>query len=131
EKISEYGVELLETKTVKTFESEEDFFQHFHLHFIPPEAREDQGEIEQAKEANPFPYVKNEHIIGDLHMHTTWSDGAHSIEEMAEAARKRGYKYIAITDHSQFLRVANGLTVDRLKKQHEYIRKLNETYDDF
>ncbi|MDV2686868.1 PHP domain-containing protein, partial [Alkalihalophilus lindianensis] len=66
----------------------------------------------------------------DLHMHTTWSDGAHSIEEMVEACRSRGYRYMAITDHSQYLKVANGLTAERLLKQHEEIKKLNQKYDD-
>jgi DNA polymerase (family 10) len=64
-------------------------------------------------------------------MHSAWSDGAYSIEEMAEACRKKGYKYMAITDHSQFLKVANGLTVERLKKQREEIDRLNAKYDDF
>jgi DNA polymerase (family 10) len=71
------------------------------------------------------------HIKGDLHMHSTWSDGAFSIAEMAEACRKKGYRYIAITDHSKFLKVANGLTVERLKRQQEEIARLNEKYDDF
>lgn len=63
-------------------------------------------------------------------MHSTWSDGAHSIEEMVEACRKRGYRYMAITDHSQFLKVANGLTPERIRQQREEIKKLNEKYDD-
>lgn len=130
EKISEYGVETIGSKTMKTFPSEEAFFQHFHLHYIPPEAREDQGEIEKAEAETAFPYVTDDQIVGDLHMHTTWSDGAHTIEEMVEYARNRGYEYIAITDHSEYLKVANGLTVERLKQQHEYIRRLNEKYDD-
>ncbi|WP_035664000.1 DNA polymerase/3'-5' exonuclease PolX [Halalkalibacter akibai] len=125
EKISEYGVENVETGEVKTFESEEAFFAHFNLDWIPPEAREDQGEVE-----NAFDYIKDEDIVSDLHMHTTWSDGAHSIEDMIEAARKKGYQYIAITDHSQYLRVANGLSVARLKEQHARIRELNDQYDD-
>ena len=69
-------------------------------------------------------------IKGDLHMHSTWSDGAHSIEEMVNACRARGYKYMAITDHSKYLKVANGLTVERLLQQKEEIKKLNEKYDD-
>ena len=70
-------------------------------------------------------------IRGDLHVHSTWSDGHHSIREMAEAARAKGYEYIAITDHSQSLSVARGLTPDRLKAQIEEIRALNEQWDDF
>lgn len=129
EKISEYGVENTETGDVKTFADESAFFKHFGLTYIPPEAREDQGEVELFKEAHAL--VTLEDIRADLHMHTTWSDGAHSIEEMAEAARQRGYEYIAITDHSKFLRVANGLSEERLKEQHAKIRELNERYDDF
>ncbi|MFC0469487.1 DNA polymerase/3'-5' exonuclease PolX [Halalkalibacter kiskunsagensis] len=132
ESISEYGVENVETGEVKTFQNEKEFFAHFHLPFIPPEAREDQGEVELAAKKDKAPiYITNEEILSDLHMHTTWSDGAHSIEDMAETARKRGYEYIAITDHSKYLRVANGLSVERLKEQHEKIRKLNKQYDDF
>ena len=83
EKISEYGVENLETGEVKTFENEEDFFAHFGLPFIPPEVREDGKEIELIKE---YPnLIQFSDIQGDLHMHTTWSDGAFSIEEMVQA----------------------------------------------
>ncbi|NSL51542.1 DNA polymerase/3'-5' exonuclease PolX [Calidifontibacillus erzurumensis] len=129
EKISEYGVEVLETGELLTFDSEEEFFKHFDLKFIPPEIREDQGEVEAAKEGS-IDIITLDNIKGDLHMHTTWSDGAYSIQEMVEAARKKGYSYIAITDHSQYLRVANGLTAERLRKQREEINRLNELYDD-
>lgn len=129
EKISEYGVVHTETEEVRTFPTEEAFFNHFGLHYIPPEAREDQGEVELFQEKQLL--VELQHIRSDLHMHTTWSDGAHSIADMAEMARKRGYEYIAITDHSKFLRVANGLDEERLKRQMEEIKKLNEMYDDF
>jgi DNA polymerase (family X) len=129
EKISEYGVEVIETGEVMTFTSEEQFFAHFGLPFIPPELREDGSEVERYQ-AN-YPLIKLSDIKGDLHMHSTWSDGAFSLEEMAEACRKKGYEYMAITDHSQFLKVANGLTVERLKKQRKEIERLNAKYDDF
>jgi DNA polymerase (family X) len=129
EKISEYGVEVIETGEVMTFTSEEQFFAHFGLPFIPPELREDGSEVERYQANDPL--IKLSDIKGDLHMHSTWSDGAFSLEEMAEACRKKGYKYMAITDHSQFLKVANGLTVERLKKQREEIERLNAKYDDF
>ncbi|MFD1706364.1 DNA polymerase/3'-5' exonuclease PolX [Siminovitchia sediminis] len=128
EKISEYGVENTETGIVTTFKAEADFYRHFHLPFIPPEIREDGKEVDEYDESRPL--IQAKEIKGDLHMHTTWSDGAFSIEEMVEACRKKGYQYMAITDHSQFLRVANGLTVDRLKRQNEEIKKLNDKYDD-
>ncbi|MFJ7511260.1 DNA polymerase/3'-5' exonuclease PolX [Peribacillus simplex] len=129
EKISEYGVEVTETGDVLTFETEEQFYNHFGLPFIPPELREDGTEVEHydAKE----PLISLEAIKGDLHMHTTWSDGAHTIEEMIEACRAKGYRYMAITDHSQYLKVANGLTVERLREQKRIIHELNEKYADF
>ena len=91
--------------------------------------REDGTEVEEYQE--DLGIITLEDIKGDLHMHTTWSDGAHSIEEMVEACRAKGYQYMAITDHSQYLKVANGLTVERLRQQREEIRKINEKYDDF
>ncbi|WP_020060057.1 DNA polymerase/3'-5' exonuclease PolX [Bacillus sp. 123MFChir2] len=128
EKISEYGVENLETGEVQTFETEEAFFAHFGLPFIPPEVREDGKEIDLTKQYPNF--VQFSHIQGDLHMHTTWSDGAFSIEEMVQACRARGYKYMAITDHSQYLKVANGLTKERLREQGKEIERLNAKYLD-
>jgi DNA polymerase (family X) len=129
EKISEYGVEILETGEILKFSSEEEFYQHFDLPFIPPEIREDGKEVDVI--TNDMDLIDLSDIKGDLHMHSTWSDGAYSIEEMAEACRKRGYQYMAVTDHSQYLKVANGLTPERLLKQKEEIKKLNEKYDDF
>ncbi|MBN9655308.1 DNA polymerase/3'-5' exonuclease PolX [Halobacillus sp. GSS1] len=129
EKISEYGIEKVETGEVQTFETEEEFFQHFGLHFIPPEVRENYGEVEKFKE--PIELVELENIRGDLHMHSTWSDGAQSIKEMAERAKAKGYEYIAITDHSKYLRVANGLNEERLRLQRKEIDKVNAEMEDF
>ena len=128
EKISEYGVEIEESEEVLTFSDETAFFQHFGLNYIPPEMREATGEIELFKEKQDF--IELTDIRGDLHMHTTWSDGAQSLDEMVNKARDKGYEYIAITDHSKFLRVANGLDENRLRKQREDIAALNEKYDD-
>lgn len=128
EKISEYGVENVETGEILTFSSEEEFFKHFDLPFIPPEIREDGKEVEDFSAHEDL--IELSDINGDLHMHSTWSDGAHSIEEMVEACIAKGYKYMAITDHSQYLKVANGLTRERLLQQKEEIKKLNEKYDD-
>ncbi|MDY0396914.1 DNA polymerase/3'-5' exonuclease PolX [Virgibacillus halophilus] len=131
EKISEYGVENVASQEILQFTDEEQFYAHFNLRYIPPELREDSGEIEafaERKIAEGLLHLS--HIKGDLHMHTTWSDGAQSLEEMAEAARRKGYEYIAITDHSKFLRVANGLDETRLRKQKEEINRLNERYAD-
>ncbi len=129
EKISEYGVEKSETGEVITFSSEAEFYAHFDLPLIPPEMREDGKEVEEYKD--DYGLLSLSDIKGDLHMHTTWSDGAHSIEEMVEACRKKGYQYMAITDHSQYLKVANGLTAERLREQREEIRRLNKKYEDF
>jgi DNA polymerase (family X) len=128
EKISEYGVENAETGEVTTFQTEEEFFDHFGLSWIPPELREDGREIDHY--SKDYGLIALKDIQGDLHMHSTWTDGAHSLEEMIEACRKKGYKYMAFTDHSQYLKVANGLTAERLLKQRDEIRKLNEKYDD-
>lgn len=128
EKISEYGVENNESGEVMTFETEAEFYAHFGLPFIPPEIREDGKEVEIYTAETEL--ISLEDIKGDLHMHTTWSDGAFSIEEMVEACRAMGYKYMAITDHSQYLKVANGLTPERLRQQKEEIKRLNERYND-
>lgn len=126
EKISEYGVENNETGEILTFESEEQFFKHFGLPFIPPELREDGHEVEDF--TNKLELITIEDIKGDLHMHSTWSDGAHSIEEMVKSCIQKGYKYIAITDHSQYLRVANGLTPERMRRQIDEIKQLRPKY---
>lgn len=125
--ISEYGVED-EHGEVHTFESEKAFFNHFDLPFIPPVLRQDGRELDRVDEIETLVDIKD--IRADLHMHTTWSDGGYSIREMIEAARGKGYSHIVITDHSQFLRVANGLTPDRLRQQIAEIRDLNDQYDD-
>ncbi|SDN56793.1 DNA polymerase/3'-5' exonuclease PolX [Alkalicoccus daliensis] len=122
EKISEYGVEKEETGEVLHFETEEEFFAHFNLPFIPPEVREGMYELEE----NHDNLAVLEDIQGDLHMHTTWSDGAQSLEEMIDQCASKGYNFMAITDHSQYLKVANGLTVERLERQHKEIKELQK-----
>ncbi|TMW71655.1 DNA polymerase/3'-5' exonuclease PolX [Alteribacter natronophilus] len=129
EKISEYGVESTETGEVTTFKDETGFFAHFGLPYIPPEIREGYDELETEEE--DLNLIKVSDIKADLHMHTTWSDGAQSVREMAEASRGMGYTHMAITDHSKFLRVANGLDEERLKRQQEEIRKVNDEFSDF
>ena len=126
-KISEYGVED-EAGLVTTFESEEQFFNHFDLPFIPPTLRQNGQEIDRVNEIPGL--IELADIRSDLHMHTTGSDGAYSIREMVEGARAKGYSHIVITDHSQYLRVANGLTPERLRAQITEIRQLNLEYDD-
>ncbi|WP_413363025.1 DNA polymerase/3'-5' exonuclease PolX [Lysinibacillus sp. 3P01SB] len=127
-KISEYGVEQPDGSLV-TFETEEAFFAHFDLPFIPPTVRENGRELERLDELGTLPQLED--IVSDLHMHTTWSDGAHSVAEMGEALIARGYTYGVITDHSQYLKVANGLTPERLDKQKLEIFAFNEAHPDF
>jgi DNA polymerase (family 10) len=128
EKISEYGIEVAETGELLTFENESAFFGHFGLREIPPEVREGGEEI--AAFEKEVSLIAMEDMRADLHMHSTWSDGAYTIEEMAESARAMGYEYIAITDHSKSLVVAKGLDADQLARQREEIDRLNEKYDD-
>lgn len=126
-KISEYGVEL-EDGNILTFDSEKEFFAHFGLPFIPPSLRKDGKEIDKVSELDGL--ISLADIRGDFHMHTTWSDGGYSIREMVEACRSKGYSHIVITDHTQYLKVANGLTPERLREQMAEIRELNEEYED-
>ncbi|QIC46853.1 DNA polymerase/3'-5' exonuclease PolX [Lysinibacillus sphaericus] len=128
EKISEYGVEQ-EDGTVLTFQDEAAFFAHFDLPWIPPSLRSGTKEFDKAEEIQKL--VRLEDIKADLHMHTTWSDGAYSVAEMGKALLARGYQYGVITDHSQFLKVANGLTPERLKKQRVEIEAFNEAHPEF
>ena len=90
-----------------------------------PELRENRGELEAAADGTLPNLVQIEDLRGDLHMHTTESDGADTLQAMAEAAKERGYEYIAITDHSQSLKITNGLTEKRLFQQIKAIDKLN------
>ncbi len=106
--------------------SEEDIYQTLRLPFIPPVLRENRGEIEAALRDELPQLVQLNDLISDLHMHTTWSDGKLSILEMAQIAKASGLQYIAITDHSVSLGIANGLSVERLHQQAEKIRVANE-----
>ncbi|MDX1807877.1 MAG: DNA polymerase/3'-5' exonuclease PolX, partial [Paenisporosarcina sp.] len=124
-KISEYGVEQ-EDGTYQTFHSEEEFFSHFGLPYFPPAVREDSKEFERVDELKTL--IQLDAITSDLHMHTTWSDGAHSLREMIEASIEKKYTHIAITDHSHYLRVANGLSAERLMNQMKEIHKLRKEY---
>jgi len=128
EKISEYGVEQ-EDGTVLTFQDEAAFFAHFDLPWIPPSLRTGTAEFDKTNIIQNL--VRLEDIKADLHMHTTWSDGAYSVAEMGEALLARGYQYSVITDHSQFLKVANGLTPERLEKQRVEIEAFNTAHPDF
>lgn len=100
---------------------EDEVYAALGLPFIPPVLREDRGEVEAALAGNLPHLVQLEDIKGDLHCHSTWSDGQGTIEEMARAALTRGYEYLVISDHSQSLGIANGLTPERLRQQRQEI----------
>lgn len=105
--------------------TEEAVYAAVGLPWIPPEIREDWGEIEAAQAGKLPTLIRIEDMRADLHMHTTWSDGRFSIREMAEAALARGREYICITDHSKGATIANGLSVERLMQQHEEVRQVD------
>lgn len=128
EKISEYGVEQ-QDGSILTFNTEKDFFAHFDLPFIPPTVRAGTHEFERLDDIPNL--VQLSDIKSDLHMHTTWSDGANAVREMGEALIAKGYQYAVITDHSQYLKVANGLTPERLIEQRKEIWSFNEKHPDF
>ncbi|MDP2906091.1 MAG: DNA polymerase/3'-5' exonuclease PolX [Candidatus Omnitrophota bacterium] len=122
-KINEYGV-FRKDKYISGA-TEEEVFAALGLPFIEPELRENTGEIELACKSKLPRLLQLKDIKGDLHTHSTWTDGDNTIAEMAEAAKSLGYSYIAVTDHSQSLKVAGGLSVAKLKKKKEEIEKLN------
>ena len=128
-KLNEYGLFDANDKSVVGPE-EQEIFEKLGLPFIPPVLREDWGEMEAATQGKLPNLIHVEDICGDLHMHTTWSDGKYSAEEMVEAARKRGYKYVALTDHSKSLGVAGGLSDEDLIEHTEECHALDAKYSD-
>jgi DNA polymerase (family 10) len=112
-------------------ETEEEVYQRVGLEWIPPELREAAGEIEAAREGRLPKLIAPDDLLGDLQSHSTWSDGAVSIELMARAAQARGLKYLAVTDHSSGLGVTNGLDAKRIKKQWVEIDALNKKLKGF
>ncbi|OGW73434.1 MAG: DNA polymerase III, partial [Nitrospirae bacterium RIFCSPHIGHO2_02_FULL_40_19] len=106
--------------------TEEEVYQALKLPFIPPELREDRGEIDAALKGKLPKLVELKDIKGDFHIHTQASDGAHSLEELVEAAREKDYEYIVICDHSASLPIAGGLSAKEVLKEIEAIRKLNK-----
>jgi DNA polymerase (family 10) len=123
-KVNEYGV--FRGEEYVAGETEEEVYAAVGLPWIPPELRENRGEIELAEAGKLPKLIEVSDIQGDLHMHTTASDGKASIREMAEAAKARGLKYIAITDHSKRVSMANGLDATRLRAHWEEIRNVRE-----
>jgi len=120
--LSEYSLADVKTEKPVAGKSEEEIYAKLKLDFIPPELRENLGEIEAAANHELPKLLELSDIVGDVHMHTVETDGRNTIEEMAEAARDRGYQYMAITDHSKNLAFANGLTDERALAHIERIR---------
>ncbi|MBI2955458.1 MAG: DNA polymerase/3'-5' exonuclease PolX [Chloroflexi bacterium] len=130
-KLSEYGI--FDTRTGKRLggESEEEIYRIMGLQWIPPELRENRGEIEAAAEGRLPKLIEIGDLRGDLHVHTNWSDGTDSLKTMVEAARELGYEYMAITDHSISLSVARGLSLEAIVEQGRLIDRLNQKYAPF
>ena len=130
-KISEYGVFKKENGEYVAGKNEKEVYNAIGLPYIEPELREDRGEIEAAQKNDLPKLVKYGEIRGDLHIHSEWSDGSNSIQEIVSQARKMGYEFIGITDHSKSERVANGLSDERLLEQIKKIREMNDEIDGF
>ena len=128
-KLNEYG--LFNGRRRIAGATEEDIYRKLGLATIPPEMREDRGEIAFARAGKLPRLIALGDVRGDLHVHSNWSDGTAPIEQMAAAAKARGYDYIAITDHSQHVTVAHGLDAARLSRQIDEIDQLNEKLDGF
>jgi DNA polymerase (family 10) len=127
-RISEYGVFDEATGARVAGATEADVYATVGLPWIPPELRENQGEIEAARERRLPVLVTAADIRGDLHAHTDWSDGHHSLERLVAAAEARGYEYIIVSDHSRSLTIAGGLGVDELRAQRAAIRALQPRF---
>ncbi len=128
-KINEYG--LWRGSENILCRSEEEIFSHLNLPYIPPELRENMGEIEAAEEGNLPVLVDEKDIRGLFHVHTNFSDGAQTLESMVGEAVKMGLQYIGISDHSQSAYYAGGLKREDIEKQHKLIDELNEKYAPF
>jgi DNA polymerase (family 10) len=124
--VSEYGIADDSTGTTHACATEEEVYELLGMHWIPPELREDRGELQAAREGTLPELIRAEDLRGELHCHTVASDGRNTIEEMAEAARERGYEYIAFTDHSASHGFGNDVPPDELRRQIERIHAADE-----
>ena len=127
-KINEYGIFRGDEKIGG--KNEEDVFKNVGLAYIPPELREDHGEVEAAKAGRIPKLIEVSDLKGDLHVHTRWSDGKNSIEEMAETAVSLGYEYIAVADHSPAVGIAGGMSEEKIAERQVEIDKLNKRFED-
>ena len=127
--LNEYSLTQLSDSQDLFYEKEEDVYAALGLQYIPPEMREDNGEIEAALQGRLPSIVELKDLRGDLHVHSSWSDGRASIQEMAEAARALGYEYIAICDHSPSIGIAGGLVPEKLEQKIEAVAAANEALE--
>ena len=125
--LSEYSLSRVDTKEIVARETEEQIYEALGLRWIPPELRENQGEIEAAEAGTLPKLVELGDIRGDVHMHTIETDGRATLDEMAEAAREHGYQYVAITDHSKALAMANGLDEKRAVAFAHQVREMDQS----
>ena len=128
-KVNEYGVFREERLVAGRAEGE--IFKLLGMGYIEPQMREDTGEIELAQEFSLPKLIEQKDLKGDLHAHSLWSDGGNTISEMADAAKKLGYYYIAVADHSRSLKIARGLSIADLKKKKREIDKINKSLKNF
>ncbi|MDI6690124.1 MAG: DNA polymerase/3'-5' exonuclease PolX [Actinomycetota bacterium] len=128
-KINEYGIFEMEVDRRIGGEKEEEIYEVLGMPYIPPVLREDRGEIERGIEDSLPRLIQLEDVRGDLHVHSSWTDGLSKIKRIAEAAIELGYEYVAICDHAEQLKVAGGLTKKELRAQAEEIMRLNEELD--
>jgi DNA polymerase (family 10) len=124
-RLSALGLEEEATTKRLAGADEAEMYERLGLQWIPPELREDTGEIEAAQAGSLPRLIELTDLKGDLHTHTNWTDGAHSLEDMAQAAKAKGYQYMALTDHSQSLTIARGLTPERLAEERRLVSRLN------
>ena len=130
-KLNEYALADAKTGKVVAGKTEEEVYSKLGLEFIPPELREARGEVEAAMEGKLPHLVEVGDLKGDLQMHSTWSDGSAELERMARVAMDSGYEYIAFTDHSVSVGIANGLNEERFRRQWKAIDDLNEKVKPF
>ena len=128
-KLNEYGLFHKDSEEKAAGETEEAIYETLGMAWIPPELREDHGEIDAALKGKLPELITIDDVKGDLQMHSNWSDGENTIMELAKEAEKRGYQYIAITDHSQGLSIANGLTSQDLEERSEEINQVQVNTD--
>jgi DNA polymerase (family 10) len=126
--LSEHALTEVETEGEVLCAREEEVYETLGLPWIPPELREDHGEIQAAQNHDLPGLIARQHLISELHTHSTWSDGRYTIAEMVHAALDRGYQVMAVTDHSGSLGIAGGLSVDELWNQREEIERVREQF---